>query len=235
MEKTEEIKRDLKYQTKIRAIRIAEELGFKYACEVFGISKTTFFNWKRRYDKNGEEGLKRKKRDPSSYGNCIDTNTVQLILKLREEYKLGTWRIKWYLERYHDIEISESSVFRTLKRHNITPLDRSTTRKAMGPKRYSKETPGHHVQVDVKFLSFNTEHGDVKLYQYTAIDYCTRIRAIKIYEKHNQNSSIDFIEYVVDKFPFRIHTIQTDNGHEFQSKFNWHVEDKGMKHRYIKP
>ena len=40
MEKTEEIKRYLKYQTKIRAIRIAEELGHKYACEVFGISKT---------------------------------------------------------------------------------------------------------------------------------------------------------------------------------------------------
>ncbi len=235
MEKTEEVKRYLKYQTKIRALKIAEELGYKYACEAFGISKTTFFNWKRRFDQNGEEGLQRKKRDPRSYGNCIDANTVQLILKLRDEYKLGTWRIKWYLERYHDIEISESSVFRTLKRHNVKPLDRTTTRKAMGPKRYSKETPGHHVQVDVKFLVFKTEQGVVKRYQYTAIDDCTRIRAIKIYDKHNQVSSIDFIDYVVNKFPFRIHTIQTDNGHEFQSKFNWHVEDKGMKHRYIKP
>jgi len=40
---------------------------------------------------------------------------------------------------------------------------------------------------------------------------------------------------VIEKFPFRIHTIQTDNGHEFQSKFNWHVKDSGMNHRYIKP
>jgi transposase InsO family protein len=30
-------------------------------------------------------------------------------------------------------------------------------------------------------------------------------------------------------------TIRTDNGHEFQSKFNWHVEDYGMDHAYIKP
>lgn len=91
------------------------------------------------------------------------------------------------------------------------------------------------MQVDVKFLVFMTEQGVVKRYQYTAIDDCTRIRAIKIYDKQNQISSIDFIDYVVNKFHFRIHTIQTDNGHEFQSKFNWHLEDKGMKHRYIKP
>ncbi|WP_417936292.1 integrase core domain-containing protein [Flagellimonas ochracea] len=42
------------------------------------------------------------------------------------------------------------------------------------------------------------------------------------------------MDYVVDKFPFRIHTVQTDNGHEFQSRFNWHVKDLGMEQRYIK-
>jgi transposase InsO family protein len=40
---------------------------------------------------------------------------------------------------------------------------------------------------------------------------------------------------VIDKFPFRIHTIRTDRGHEFQAQFHWHVEDKGMRHVYIKP
>ena len=38
----------------------------------------------------------------------------------------------------------------------------------------------------------------------------------------------------MDRFPFRINTIQTDNRHEFQSKFHWHVENQGMRHRYIK-
>ena len=36
------------------------------------------------------------------------------------------------------------------------------------------------------------------------------------------------------KFPFRIHTIRTDRGHEFQALFHWHVADKGMRHVYIK-
>jgi hypothetical protein len=82
---------------------------------------------------------------------------VDLILKLKKEYKLGTWRIKWYLERYHDISVSESSVHRTLKRNCVKALERDVTRKAKGPKRYAKETPGHHVQVCVKFLVFKTK------------------------------------------------------------------------------
>ena len=43
-----------------------------------------------------------------------------------------------------------------------------------------------------------------------------------------------FFARIIDRFPFRINTIQTDNGHEFQAKFHWHVEDLGMRHRYIR-
>lgn len=96
--------------------------------------------------------------------------------------------------------------------------------------------PGHRIQVDVKFLTFRDKHGKkVRRYQYTAIDDATRIRALRSYVKHTQANAIDFMNYVIDKFPFRIHTIQTDNGHEFQAKFHWHVEDLGMRHVYIKP
>jgi len=235
MEITDEISKYLQFQRKIVALRLGQRLGHKYACDVCKISKSTYFNWKRKYDKDGEQGLWIKKRDSNSYWNSIDQAVVDQILKLRDEYKLGTWRIKWYLEPYHDIHVSESTVYRTLKRHGVEPLDRAITRRAMGPQRYAKGTPGHHVQIDVKFLVFNTENGKIKRYQYTAIDDCTRIRAMKIYDKHNQQCAIEFLNYVIEKFPFRIHTIQTDNGHEFQSKFNWHVQDKGMNHRYIKP
>jgi IS30 family transposase len=74
----------------------------------------------------------------------------------------------------------------------------------------------------------------VRRYQYTAIDDATRVRALKIYERHTQENAIDFVNYVVEKFPFRISTIRTDNGHEFHSLFHWHVEDLGMSHTYIR-
>ena len=75
----------------------------------------------------------------------------------------------------------------------------------------------------------------VRRYQYTAIDDATRVRAVKIYRRHTQANAIDFIAYMVEKFPFRIRTIRADRGHEFQALLHWHVADLGMEHVYIKP
>ena len=90
-----------------------------------------------------------------NFPNQISQEIVALILKIRKEHSMGIWRIKWYLERYHDINISESTVYRTLKRNNIKPLNKAIARQSMGTKRYEKDVPGHHVQIDVKFLIFN--------------------------------------------------------------------------------
>ena len=88
----------------------------------------------------------------------------------------------------------------------------------------------------MKFLQLKDQDGKlVKRYQYTAIDDATRIRALQIYPEHNQDRAIRFMNYVVEKFPFRISTIRTDRGHEFQARFHWHVKDQGMRHVYIKP
>lgn len=75
----------------------------------------------------------------------------------------------------------------------------------------------------------------MKRYQYTAIDDAPRIRALKIHDQHNQSNAIDFINTIIEKFPFRIREVRTDNGHEFQAQFHWHVENLGIRHAYIKP
>ena len=96
--------------------------------------------------------------------------------------------------------------------------------------------PGHQIQGDVKFLIFRGKDGKpIKRYQYTAIDDATRVRALKIYSRHTQANAILFIDYVLKSFPFRIREVRTDNGHEFQAKFHWHVEDQGIRHACIKP
>jgi transposase InsO family protein len=40
---------------------------------------------------------------------------------------------------------------------------------------------------------------------------------------------------VLEKLPFHVERIQTDNGSEFQARFHWHVLDRGIDHVYIKP
>lgn len=142
----------------------------------------------------------------------------------------------YYLDRYHGIKISESTVTRVLRAHGVGRLPKTAPRRALHTKRYTKKVPGHHVQVDVKFLKLKDQaEKTIKRYQYTAIDDATRIRALQIYSKHNQDCAIQFIDYVIEKFPFRISKIRTDRGHEFQARFHWHVEDQGLQHVYIKP
>jgi len=205
-------------------------------CRHFGVSRSNFYLWRNAFERCGEEGLARKKPIPKSHPNQTPTETVEKVLYLRQKYHLGPIRIVWYLQRYHDIKLCDASVYRILRRNGLNRLPGKVGRRAVHTKRYNKQVPGHHIQVDVKFLSFQSKNGaSLKRYQYTAIDDATRIRALKVYSRHNQANAIDFVDYVTEKFPFRIQCIRTDRGHEFQAKFHWHVEDRGIRHAYIKP
>lgn len=202
----------------------------------FDVPRSTFYEWKKSFKEEGEAGLFRKKPIAKSHPRQLSPEVVEKILHLRSNYHMGPQRIKWYLERYHGITTSDSSVYRTLIRHGMRRLPKNAGRRALHTRRYAKQVPGHHIQVDVTFLTLkNTEGRKIRRFQYTAIDDATRVRALKIYKRHTQKNAIDFIDYVVRKFPFRIHTIRTDRGHEFQALFHWHVEDRGMRHVYIKP
>ncbi len=205
-------------------------------CKEFSVSRSLFYIWKGKYVQDGIAGLVRKKPIPKSHPKQLEQSSVDRIISLREIHHLGPQRIVWYLERYHGITTSCSTVYRTLVRNGINILPKTVSRRVIHTKRYQKTVPGHHVQVDVTFLWLKTTSGlKVRRFQYTAIDDATRIRALKIYNLHTQKNAIDFADYVIEKFPFRIHTIRTDRGHEFQAKFHWHIEDKGITHSYIKP
>ena len=139
------------------------------------------------------------------------------------------------MARYHGIKISDATVSRMLKRNGVNRLPRGNRLRKVHTKRYNKQVAGHHIQMDVEFLTFKGKTDEkIRRFQFTAIDDATRVRALKIYEKHTQASAIDFVDHIIKTFPFRIREIRTDNGHEFQAKFHWHVEDQGIRHAYIK-
>lgn len=224
---------------KLRVLKHAEEEGnVSYTCRYFGISRKTYYQWLKAYRIHGEKGLINKSPCPINMPLRTSPEIEEKIIYIRKNYYLGQQRISWYLARYHNIKIAASTVRMVLVRNGLNKLPQNQRKRTIASryKRYEKQVPGHRIQVDVKFLNFiDKNNKKVKRFQYTAIDDATRIRALKTYKKHNQDSAIDFINYVISKFPFRIHTIQTDNGAEFQSKFHWHVEDLGIKHVYIRP
>jgi transposase InsO family protein len=222
---------------KLRILNHAKAIGnVSKTCRYFGIGRQAFYEWKKAYEQHGEGGLINKKPCPANPALRTPPEIEEKVLYLRRKYHLGQQRIAWFLERYHGIKISPAGVWHVLKRNGMNRLPRNAKKRTVQTKRYEKQVPGHHIQVDVKFLKFENPDGQkVKRFQYTAIDDATRIRSLKIYPKHTQENAIHFIDTVISKFPFRIHTVRTDNGHEVQAKFHWHVEDLGIRHVYIKP
>jgi hypothetical protein len=155
---------------------------------------------------------------------------------LRDRYHFGPGRAAAYLKRFHHLTVARSTIHRILIRYGVNRLPANQKRRPTNRpwKRYEKPQPGHRVQIDVKFLE-RIPGSRKRLYQFTAIDDCTRIRVLKIYDACNQSAAIRFVDEVIRRLPFRVLLVQTDNGSEFQSNFHWHLEENDIRHVYIRP
>jgi transposase InsO family protein len=102
-------------------------------------------------------------------------------------------------------------------------------------KRYEKPRPGHALQFDVTFIAPLSPESRKKYYQFTAIDDCTRIRVLRIYDQLNQKTAIQFADYLLDKLPFRVEAIQTDTVQSSSRRSTGHLMDRDIRHIYIKP
>lgn len=233
-----ERERERRARHRLAIIRHAQEVTNNVAktCRYYGITRTAYYKWLRRYEAGGFEALKDGSSRPHHSPTTTKAEIVGKIVYLRSTYHFGPHKIAMYLARYHDITISPSGIWRILKRLDMSRLPRSQRyrRHVDRWKRYEKPEPGMRVQVDVKFIA-PLPGTRKKHYQFTAIDDCTRIRVLRIYDRADQRTAVRFVDEVLQKLPFRVEVIQTDNGAEFQSIFHYHLLDRGIGHVYIKP
>jgi transposase InsO family protein len=222
---------------RLAVLRHAEEVtkNVSRTCRYYGITRQSFYKWRRRYEQLGPAGLRDRSSRPLCSPRATSTEIVGKIVYLRQSYHFGPLKIAMYLKRYHDLILSQSGIWRILRRLGLSRLPASQRYRRYRErwKRYEKPQPGHQVQIDVKFIA--PLKGSRKThYQFTAVDDCTRIRVLRLYDRLGQKSAIQFVDYVLEKLPFQVLRIQTDNGSEFQSAFHWHVLDRGIDHVYIR-
>ena len=123
-------------------------------CRYFGISRTAFYRWKKRFDAFGEAGLADRPRTPHHSPKATPAAVVSKILYLRQNYHFGAGRIAAYLQRFHQIDIARSTVHRILVHQGMgrLPANQKHQPHRKRWKRYEKAQPGHRLQMDVKFL-----------------------------------------------------------------------------------
>ena len=176
-------------------------------CRRCGISRPTLRKWWRRFQQHGDEGLSSHSRRPSnSPQRKLDGPKEALILDLRRTRQLGPQLIQAELLRLHNCRLSTSTIWKVLYRNQAKPLQR---RRRAKPKRFSRKVPGECVQLDTRKIAPG-------IYQYTAVDDCTRLRVLGIYPRCTAKNSVHFLEErILHEFPFPIQRIQTDRGGEF--------------------
>ena len=108
-------------------------------------------------------------------------------------------------------EISRSSVYRCLVKHQINKVPQEQRDKA---KKFKAYEPGY-LHLDVTYLP---KFEGKSAYLFVAIDRATRVLFYQVYEDKTAQSSDDFFDKCLDFFPFKISHILTDNGLEFTNK-----------------
>ena len=180
----------------------------------FDVSRQTIHKWLARYKRFGVDGLRKQKR--KSYGqpyNKTSSEVEQLVINCARKYYCdGAITISDRLQFEYNVTLHPTTIWRILKRKDIRYGEQQPwTKKRWKKQLYSHQTPGKELQMDTKY-PWGYKEGRVI---YTIIDDATRWVFAWSYEKANQKNTLDFLEKVLTRAPFKIQKIRTDQGKEF--------------------
>ena len=180
-----------------------------------GFSRDTLHRWKRLYLGNGLEGLKEKSRAHLTYPSTTSQEIVDLIRELRlSRIRFGAKKIKKRLEKGYGVQIHWQTVHKVLAREKLVSKQiRIQKKERFLPK---STVPGELVEVDVAYVR---KFRGRWLYQFTAIDSCTRWRYLWIRSEQSNRAAVRFIRKLAAAAPFRIQGIKTDNASIFTNYY----------------
>ncbi|MCH8283533.1 MAG: transposase [Chloroflexi bacterium] len=202
-----------------------------FTCRHFGISRQTFYRWRRRYEPHRLESLEERSHRPRRVRQPTWSRELVLaVLHLREEYpRWGKDKLVVLLRRQGWVA-STSMVGRILARLKARGVLREppragiSTRKRLWrrpyairkPKGYAVREPGDLVQVDT--LDVRPLPG-VVLKHFTARDVVSRWDVVEAHTRATATTAAGFLNALQTRMPFPIKAIQVDGGSEFQAGF----------------
>jgi len=228
---------------KLRASGVSEAI----CAEVVGISRTTFYRWKRQLVaiNNGELPPTRapKRRNKPQWGKA----EAKLVLQVRRENPTwGKMKIGTVLRRDHDLQISDSTVGRILthlKKKGLVTRSRACTTpkrkrnfnqghaKRWTYKDYEEMVMGERVQIDHMSVSIN----NIGVKHFQAWDRKSKYIHAQVYSNAKARSAKKFLQELVEKAPYKILSIQVDGGSEFMAEFEEECANLGIPLEVLPP
>jgi transposase InsO family protein len=216
-------------------------------CRHFGISRQTFYRWRKRYEPMDLTSLEERSHCP--HHRRQPTWSVPLerkVLQLRLQFpRWGKDKLAVLL-RPQAGTVSTSMVGRILarlkQRGQLVEAPRPAvpgSRRALRlrpyavrkPKQYAVSRPGDLVEVDT--LDVRPVPG-VVFKQFTARDVVSRWDVIQAHRRATAQSATEFLETLLLRMPFPIRALQVDGGSEFAAEFEQACQRRGL-HLFVLP
>lgn len=244
------ITQKLKYKESV--VKYSYKYGVTKAAIRYNECRRTIYRWRERYD-GSLKSLEDKSRRPHYHPNQHTEKEIKLIRNYKANNKETGLVVLWVKLRMAGYTRTIQGLYHVLQRLGIYEKAPSKKKESEPIEWTTGNYPGDKIQVDVKYVPSKCmteelkEKGE-KFYQYTAIDEFTRMRYTWFTNEHSTYMSSEFVKRLVRYFPFKIKTIQTDNGFEFTNRLSWNkklqntktifettLEELGIEYKNIKP
>jgi transposase InsO family protein len=160
---------------------------------------------------------------PKRHPRSLPNEVVRAIIEERLRTKRCAEVIhQQVLER--GIQVSLSSVKRTLKRHHLLKERSPWKRRHDSTPRPNVLKPGDLVQIDTIHIVLPQ-----RFYVYTLLDVYTRWAHAAVSKRITTHDTLRFMQDVKNCIPFEIAMLQSDHGSEFSTYFSEHVQ---LDHRH---
>src|SRR3989339_267062 len=193
---------------------INKEVRLTDAAKICPYGKRSLERWVSAFKKGGEETLEPRSTEPKRYRTETPIWLKEKIVVIRKKTKKCALKIHWQLEK-EGILINARTVGKILKTEGLTRKYR--VKKIKYKYIRAERKPGELIEIDVKYVPGSV--AGRRYYQYTAIDTASRWRYLKIYEEQSNYHSVVFLREGMQRFPYKIEAVKTDNGLIFTNRY----------------
>ncbi len=118
---------------KLAIIHLVEdsELSIRRTLTEINVSRSSFYRWYQRYEREGLDGLENQSRACRQHWNKIPDSVRRLVVDIALDQPDQTPReLAWHITDTRDYFISESSIYRILKAHDLITSPKFTVMSA---------------------------------------------------------------------------------------------------------
>jgi len=208
----------------------------KLIAEDLGVHRSTVYRWLKRARSYRNhlifKQLRRKSTRPKTICRSLDFDQGFKIIQFRKRYGFTAAKIKVSM----GLTVSTSTIHRFLIKQKLVRKYGNYRRP-----RFQNTIHMHaknvtnigFLQMDVKYITPELSGLPWTCFEYAVIDIYSRYKEAVILNQLDADGAIIALMEIIKRLPFKPIFIQTDNGLEFQNKFDKFCQDIGLKHHWI--